>query len=87
LVLPLVLLIGWEILSQVGFFPPNLLPAPSAVLATIWELAVTGELFRHIAVTLYRVACGFVIGTAVATVLGALTGYSRLAHSFLDPFL
>jgi sulfonate transport system permease protein len=87
LLLPTILLIGWEILSQIGFFPPNLLPAPSAVLATIWELAANGELFRHIGVTLYRVACGFVIGSAMATILGALTGYSRLIHSFLDPLL
>lgn len=87
LLLPAVLLIGWEILSRLGVFPPNLLPAPSAVLATLWELAVTGELFRHIGITLYRVALGFVMGAAIATVLGALTGYSRLFHGLLDPLL
>ncbi len=87
LLLPAVLLIGWEILSGLGVFPPNLLPAPSAVLATLWELAVTGALFRHIGITLYRVALGFVMGAAIATVLGALTGYSRLFHGLLDPLL
>lgn len=87
LLLPAVLLIGWEILSRLGVFPPNLLPAPSAVLATLWELAVTGALFRHIGITLYRVALGFVMGAAIATLLGALTGYSRLFHDLLDPLL
>ncbi|HEY9752747.1 MAG TPA: ABC transporter permease, partial [Coleofasciculaceae cyanobacterium] len=53
----------------------------------LWELAVTGELFRHIGITLYRVALGFVMGAAIATVLGALTGYSRLFHGLLDPLL
>lgn len=87
LVLPVVLLIGWEGLSRIGFFPPNLLPAPSAVLDTIWGLTQTGELLKHIGITLYRVALGFLIGGVVATILGALTGYSRFAHQFLDPLL
>lgn len=87
LIVPSVLSIGWEILSQVKFFPPNLLPAPSAVLETIGELTVSGELFQHIGITLYRVALGFLIGSGVATILGAMTGYSRSAHQFLDPLL
>jgi sulfonate transport system permease protein len=87
LVLPVILLIGWEVLARVGFFPPNLLPAPSTVLQTIWQLALSGELFKHIGITLYRVTLGFALGSFVATVLGALTGYSRLAHQFLDPLL
>ncbi|MBL1177223.1 ABC transporter permease [Pantanalinema sp. GBBB05] len=87
LVLPVVCLIGWEGLSHIGFFPPNLFPAPSTVVQTIWSLTLSGELFQHIAITLYRVVVGFVIGSGAATLLGALTGYSRLAHQFLDPLL
>lgn len=87
LFLPCVLLLGWEILSRIGFFPPNLLPPPSAVLVTLWELAVSGELFKHIGITLYRVAVGFVLGAAIATVFGAITGYSSLLRDFLDPLL
>ncbi len=87
LLLPCVLLIGWEILSRLGFFPPNLLPSPSAVLAILWEFVLSGELFQHIGITLYRVAVGFVLGSAIATGLGALTGYSRLMRDFLDPLL
>lgn len=85
--LPAVLLIGWECFSRLGIFPPNLLPAPSAVLATITQLAASGELFAHIGITLYRVAVGFLLGGAIATVLGALTGYSRLFSDLLDPLL
>lgn len=87
LLLPVVLLLGWEVLSQVGFFPPNLLPAPSAVLATIGDLALSGDLFRHTGITLYRVVLGFLLGSAIATLLGALTGYFRLAYDLLDPLL
>jgi sulfonate transport system permease protein len=87
LILPTVMVILWELFSRVGFFPANLLPAPSTVIATIGDLALSGELFEHIGITLYRVFLGFLIGSAFATLLGSLTGYSRLIHQLLDPLL
>ena len=86
-VLPVVLLIGWEFLSRIRFFLPNLLPAPSTVMIAIWDLALRGELFNHIGITLYRVVLGFTLGGILATILGALTGYSRSIHQFIDPLL
>jgi sulfonate transport system permease protein len=85
LVLPALLLALWEALSRFGIAPANLLPAPSAVLRSLRDLAVTGELFGHIEITLLRVLEGFLLGTAVATVLAALTGYSPLWRRLLDP--
>ena len=86
-VLPLLLLLIWELLARAGVLPANLLPPPSKVLATIWELARTGELWGHIGITLGRVALGFGLGGALATVLGAATGYSRRLFQLLDPLL
>lgn len=87
LLIPVGLLILWEVLSRLGVLPPNLLPAPSTVAVTLWELTVSGDLFGHIGMTLGRVLVGFFLGTFVATILGALTGYSRAAHRLLDPLL
>jgi len=86
-ILPLIGLVSWELLSRSGMIPKNLLPAPSIVVMAIYDLAVRGELMNHIAITLYRVIVGFAIGTAVATLLGALTGYSALYRRLLDPTL
>ena len=86
-VLPVVLLLLWEGLARVGVLRANLLPAPSKVLATIWELGRSGELWGHIGITLARVGAGFVLGGALATVLGAATGYSRRLFHLLDPLL
>ncbi len=87
LIVPAILVILWELLSRIGVLPSNLLPAPSAVIATLLNLALNGELFRHISVTLYRVFLGFIIGSICATLLGSLTGYSRTINQFLDPLL
>lgn len=86
-VLPIGLLVVWEGLSRLGVFPPNLLPAPTTVLGTLWGLTISGELVWHIGITLFRVFLGFGVGTLAATVLGALTGYSPIAHRYLDPLL
>ncbi|MGH2394856.1 MAG: ABC transporter permease [Candidatus Limnocylindria bacterium] len=87
LILPVALLVLWEIACRAGLFPPNQLPAPTAVLQEMAALAATGELFDHIGITLYRVFAGFLLGVAVATVLGSLTGYSRACRELLDPLV
>ncbi|MFO1055906.1 MAG: ABC transporter permease [Dongiaceae bacterium] len=87
LLLPALLLAAWEAAARAGWLAPNLLPAPSVVLRTLAELWQAGELPGHIAATLQRVAVGFVAGTAAATLLGALTGYSRTWRELLDPML
>jgi sulfonate transport system permease protein len=87
LIIPTVLLLAWELCSRLSFFPPNLLPAPSTVIITLYNLAVSGSLFSHIGVTLYRVLVGFLLGAIIATFVGALTGYSRTFSQLLDPLL
>jgi sulfonate transport system permease protein len=87
LILPALLLALWDGLARFGVAPANLLPAPLAVLRSLRGLTLTGELWTHIEITLLRVAEGFLLGTAVATLLGALTGYSSLWRRLLDPTL
>jgi sulfonate transport system permease protein len=87
LILPSVLLLAWELFSRLGFLAPNLLPAPSTVIITLYNLAISGSLFSHVGITLYRVLVGFFLGAIVATVVGALTGYSRTFRQLLDPLL
>ena len=87
LVVPLLLLGLWELSGRLGWARPNLLPPPSAVIATLSDLARRGELWGHIEITVLRVLAGCVSGGAAATVIGALTGYSRLWRQLLDPML
>jgi len=84
-VLPLVLAICWELAVWLGLSDGRLLPPPSRVLATIVELARSGELARHIVATLSRVGIGFALGVAAGTALGAVSGYWSLARRLLDP--
>src|SRR5580704_8463667 len=84
-VLPVMLAVVWEIVVRMGWATGRLAPPPSVIFATFVDLARTGELQRHTLVTLARVAAGFGIGVAVATIIGAAAGYSPLVRRLLDP--
>jgi sulfonate transport system permease protein len=87
LVVPALVLILWEVLARTGVLPSNWLPAPTVIAETIRGLAATGELWGHLAATLARVAAGFALGAAAATLLGVLTGASASLRALLDPML
>ncbi len=87
LAFPCGLLIAWEVLVRSGLVEGRLMPPPSRIFATIFELAASGELTGHIGVTLWRVVVGFLAGAALGTVIGAFTGYSSRLSRLLDPTL
>jgi sulfonate transport system permease protein len=82
---PLALLLGLEALVRSGFLPAHQMPAPTQVAQTLFNLAVSGELLRHINASLLRVAAGFLIGASLAIVIGTWVGLSRRAEAYLEP--
>ena len=87
LFLPIIIALLWEAAVHFGLVQGRLVPPPSRILATLFALSETGELWTHIWVTLWRVLVGFVIGAAAGIVLGALSGSSPTVRRLLDPTL
>lgn len=87
LALPVILGAGWEAAVAAGLASGRLLPPPSRIAATLWDLAGSGELSAHVLATLGRVAAGFALGAAGGIVIGAAAGYSRLFRLVVDPSL
>ncbi|WP_144138205.1 ABC transporter permease [Paraburkholderia sp. BCC1884] len=84
LILPLAFLALIEWLVRAGVLAEHLVPAPSSIAETLWQLG--GErLGRHIGVSTLRVLAGFGIGSALALLLGAAMGLSRRLDALLDP--
>ena len=79
--LPLFLLLLWQTGSTQQWWNPYILPPPATVARTLGSLAATGQLSRHIAVSLTRVGAGFAIAAALALPLGVLLGLSPAAHT------
>lgn len=85
LLLPVGLAAVWELIVWLGFSSGRLVPPPSRVFAAVVEMSRSGELSRHVAATLTRVALGFGFGVVAGTALGAISGYWALARRLLDP--
>ena len=65
----------------------DLLPPPTAVFASLWEHAKSGELGHHLRITLGRVALSFFIAMVVGTAVGIVMGRSRRLDATLDGIL
>jgi sulfonate transport system permease protein len=85
--LPLVLAILWEGAIRGGFAVGRLMPPPSTIGATLWELAKSGELQLHCLATLGRVLAGFALGALFGTMVGAAAGSLVVVSRLIDPTL
>ena len=84
---PALLLCAWQAASQFGWLSSRVLPEPMAVLRAFVTLAQSGELARHVGVSLGRAIYGFVVGGGLGLLLGLLTGTFRSAETLLDTTL
>ena len=77
----LVVLLAWEVVVRAGNVSPDLLPAPSAILWTIW----TGRaaLAQAVGTTLYEA----VLGLACAVVVGVASGVAFSRFKLLEQML
>ena len=82
--LPLFVIALWQALFEFGWVRPILLPPPSQVGATLRELAASGELTRHLGISLVRVLEGFGLATLAGVGLGIAIGLSRRVDRLTD---
>lgn len=82
-----VVLAGWEAATRGGVIRTQVLPTFSAVCVAGADLVGSGELARHLTVSLARALAGL----ALSIVVGVLLGFGMAAHrhvrSFFDPLL
>jgi len=81
---PLAILLIWEITSRAGLIPARVIAAPSEIGSTLWELIRSGELLRHLLVSLQRAVTGLTIGVAIGVAVALFTGLSRRGEIALD---
>jgi sulfonate transport system permease protein len=86
-VLPVALVIAWELAARSGTIPPSVLPAPSDVVAAGWRLLQSGELLQNLGVSTARAVSGFVIGGGIGFALGLANGLSALSEKLTDTTL
>lgn len=91
LIYQLLVLIGfialWEILVATNVLDAFFFSSPSRIVKTIVELFATGNLLNHMWITLYETLLGFVIATALGTLIAILLWWSEKLRKVLDPYI
>jgi sulfonate transport system permease protein len=82
--LPAVFLALIQVLVRTSVLPMHLVPAPSTIVQTLWDLG-GARVARHIGASVARVYAGFALGSALALLIGATMGLSRRVDALLDP--
>ncbi|WP_310551669.1 ABC transporter permease [Paenibacillus glufosinatiresistens] len=85
--LPAAVLAVWQIAGGAGWVSAEFLPTPASIAASFFRLAASGELLRHLEISVWRALLGFAAGSALGLLLGLLTGLFRSAAYLLDPAL
>lgn len=83
----LALLAAWEILPRTGVLDAHFIPPLSEVLATWWEMVLSGQLWTHFGASIWRSLVGFGLALATAVPLGAAIAWYTPVRQFLTPVL
>lgn len=87
IILPASILLLWQWSASQGWLDEMFLPAPTKIISAFGELAASGELPVHLAISLRRAIAGFLAGGVLGWLLGILTGFSRRVEKYVDPSL
>jgi taurine transport system permease protein len=81
----------WEIAGRRGWIDPLILPSPSDIAETAWDLFQNGyrqtPLWEHVLISLARALAAFAAATIIGVPLGIAMGIVPTLNAILDPFV
>ncbi len=83
-IVPIVLIVAWQLASDRGWLSTRVLPAPVDVLKAAWRLTLSGELWTHVKISAGRALAGLAVGGGAGLALGLLTGSVKFFETLLD---
>lgn len=80
-------LLIWELLAKYGVIDSFLMSSPSRVVKTIKNLITANNLWIHVYTTLIETVAGFLIATAIGTLIAILLWWSESLRKISEPYL
>jgi NitT/TauT family transport system permease protein len=81
------LVLVWELTARTGWVPALFLPSPLGVLAEARDMAVSGELWTHLAASVQRLLLGFAVGGTLGVAVGVTVGFFSVAEAVGTPLI
>ncbi|MBP1961733.1 ABC transporter permease subunit [Paenibacillus aceris] len=83
-VIPILILLLWQVLGLTGWLSQRILPTPWEVVKALYGVIKDGSIFEYVAVSTKRAFLGFLIGGSIAFVIGLLNGIFPIAERYID---
>jgi sulfonate transport system permease protein len=83
-VVPVGILLTWQLLVQGGIVPERILPAPLAIVRAAVRLTLSGQILADIAISTQRALTGLLIGGGLGFALGLFNGMFLRGEQYLD---
>ncbi len=84
--LPIIVLLAFlEFISKSGIVNITLFPPPTAWASALVEMAKSGELFRDVFTSLWRVIAGLIIGSVIGVLAGLAAGRIKSIDNTISP--
>ncbi|BCM88206.1 putative aliphatic sulfonates transport permease protein SsuC [Abditibacteriota bacterium] len=83
-VLPVALLLIWQLSASQGWLSPRFLPAPSAVWGALADVVHSGQIWRDAGISAKRALLGLLIGGGLGFLFGVINGAIHLFDKAFD---
>lgn len=84
---PICVLALWEIIGRFIWVDPFFFPPPSAMLKELYTMIITGEVFPHIAISIFRAFSGYILAAIAGLAIGLLVAWSTVVEDIIDPLI
>lgn len=74
----------WQILEVVEVIDPVTLPSPLQILESFWLMIGSGELLKHISISIVRVFQGYILAVIFGILFGITIGLSKRLNRVTD---
>jgi NitT/TauT family transport system permease protein len=77
----------WQVAISRRWIDPVFLPSPVAICEALWNLALSGDLWRHLSISLLRISSGWAIGTGLGLAFGVAMGLWSVTRAIGMPMI
>jgi len=85
LIVPILILIVWDLSVRLGYVPSTLVASPLDTLKDFWTLSADGTLGQHALISIIRLSLGFSLGTVIGIIFGAFVATNKLTAKLFEP--
>jgi NitT/TauT family transport system permease protein len=77
----------WQAAISWGWIDPVFLPSPASICLSLWQLVVSGDMWKHVSISLQRIGSGWIIGTTLGLLVGVAMGLLSSARAVGMPLV